>query len=151
MLQGYTRPTVKVVDFQDIVFRIQLVHFVYPKLLTLETGQVQHVVLVNATELRLAMIHIVLALAQVEVHDVDRIYFLDVVVVLATINVLGDQLRGAKENALEVGIFRLALNLYQQQLAISVLGKNVHTVHLGLLAVFITLALQQTVNFHVRA
>ena len=95
------------------------------------------------------MIDEVLALPQVEIDDVDRVHLLDVIVVLATVNILRHQFGGTEQNALEVGILRLALHLDEQQLAGCVLGQDIHTVAFAVLAVLVAFALQQTVNLDV--
>ncbi len=46
----------------------------------------------QAPELRASPVHIVLALPQVEVHDVDGVYLLDIAVVLAELHVLCNDL-----------------------------------------------------------
>ena len=128
MLQRDLRPAVEVVHLQDIVFRIELIDLVHPELLTLERRQPKHVVLVDAPELGLAVINEVLALTQVEVDDVDAVHLLHVVVVLTAVDILRDEFRGAEEDALEIGVFGLALHLDEQQLALLVLGQDVHAV-----------------------
>ena len=99
----------------------------------------------DTAELRLAMIHAVLTLAQVEIDDVDAIHLLHVFIVLTAIDVFRHQLRRAEEDALEIGIFGLSLHLDQQQFTAVILSKNIDTVQLGILMVFVTLTLQQAV------
>ena len=105
LLQGNLRPTVEVVHLENIVFGVQLIDLADAKLLTLERRQAQHVAIMDAAKLCLAVIHEVLPLSEIEIDDVNRIDLLHIVIVGAAVNVLRDQLGRAEEYALEVGIF----------------------------------------------
>lgn len=108
----------------------------------------KQVTVVDAAKLGLAMIDIIRSLAKVEVDNVDGVDLLHILVVITTVDILRDELRRAEEDVLEIGILRLALHLDEQQLAVLVLRLNVHTVVLGIITVFVTLTLQQTVNLN---
>ena len=94
-----------------------------------------------ASELGLPMIDEVLALTEVEIDNINGIDLLDVIIVLSAVDIFRHQLGCSEEDALEIGILRLALNLDEQQFAVNVLSQNIYTVRLVIDVFFIALAL----------
>ena len=102
----------------------------------------------DAPKLGFAVVNHVLPLPQVEIDDVDGVHFLDVVVILTALDMLGHQPRRAKKHSLEVGKLVLALHLNQEQVAAIVACQQVHAVLLALLAVAVALPLKDVGNPH---
>ena len=100
----------------------------------------------NSTKFRLAVIHVVLSVAQIEVDDVDTVDLAYLLVAFATVDVLRHQLGRAEEHALEIGKLRLVLHLYQVQRAVGVFRQHVHPVLLVVLILPVAFAFQQFEN-----
>ena len=84
---------VEIVYPQHVVFGKDVASVFTDEYFPLAHRQLQYVILVvKATELRLAVVDIVLALAEVEVDNVYRVYFAYLVVVVAEVNVFRDGL-----------------------------------------------------------
>ena len=81
--------------------------------------------------------------AKVEIDNVDTVDLADVLIVLAAVDVLRNELRRAEEHALEIGQLRLVLHLYEIQLAPVILGEHVHAVLLVVLILLVAFALKQ--------
>ena len=101
-----------------------------------------------ATEHRATAVDEVLSLPEVEVNDVDAIDFLHVLIVFPAVNILCHKLGGTEQDALEVGVLRLALHLNEQQFSVFVFGQKVNAVLLCIVTVLIALAFQQPMNLH---
>lgn len=78
-----------------------------------------------------------------EIHDVDGIHLAYLLIVLAYVDVVGDDLRHAIEDAVEVSQLTVVLNIEDGELALLVLGKDVHTVELVVFVFLIGLALKE--------
>ena len=134
---------VKIIDFQDIVFRIQIADHRGIKLLLLERCKPQQFTIMNAAKLRLAMIDDVGAIAQREIDDINRVNLFHMTIVLPSLDILRHQFGSPKQHPLEVSILAIVLNLYQKQMPLIVLGQNVHAVVLIVLLFLVALTLQQ--------
>ena len=73
LVQGHARPLVEVVDLEDVVLRIKLIHLTYLELLLLIRTQPQQVALAHPAEFCFAVVDNVIALPKVKVHDIDGI------------------------------------------------------------------------------
>ena len=87
LLNGHLRPAVEVVGFQYEVLWIEVTHRIHIELLSLERRQLQYVAVMNTAELRLAVIHDILSLSEVEIDNVDAIYLTDILVALSAVDV----------------------------------------------------------------
>ena len=100
----------------------------------------------DAAELRGSVIHIVCAGTQREVDDVDAVYLADILIALATADILCDQFGDTEEHALEIGELIVVLYLEQQQTALGILGQNVHPIVFVVLVLLIAFTLKQLAN-----
>ena len=147
LLQRHFRTAVEVVHLQDVVFGIEFAHLAHVELLLLEWRQRQHLSVVYAPKLRLAMIHDVRAIAEIEVDDVDAVNLAHVLVAFAPVDVFGDEFGGAEEHPLEIGKLRLVLHFDEEELPRFVFSEHVHAVLLVVDALLVALALQQLLDF----
>ena len=104
LVKGHLRPFVEVVHTKNEVLGIEVAHLIHMELLYLEGRQLENIARVDASEPRLAVIHRVGGFAQIEIDNVDAINLADVLIALTAVDVLGRQLLGAKQHAVEVGI-----------------------------------------------
>ena len=117
--------------------------------LSLIRTEAQQVAIVYSSKLRLALVHHVVALAKVEVHNINRVYLFDILIVLPSVDIVGDKLRGPEEHSLEIGKLWLALHFNQYQFPLPVFSQKVYTVILGLIAFLVAFTLQKAVYLHV--
>ena len=154
LIEVRLRHLVEVVDAQEVILRkdvacltlrfLPVLECVAEEHLALAIGELQDVVrVVQALEHGLAVVHIVLRLTEGEIHDVDGIHLAYLLIVLAYVDVVGDDLRHAIEDAVEVSQLTVVLNLEDGELALLVLGKDVHTVELVVFVFLIGLALKE--------
>ena len=134
---------VEVIHLQDIILRIKLAHLVHLERLLLEGAQLQHIPLVNPHELRLPVIHEILAVSQREIHDVHAVHLAYLVVSLSAVDILRHQLRSPEQHPLEIRILIVVLHLDEHQFPFRVLRQHVHAVVLVELILLITFTLQQ--------
>ncbi len=102
----------------------------------------EDVPVVDADEVAVEAIDVVGALAEVEIDDVDGIDPLDLGIGPALLDVLGDELRGPIDHALEVVHLRLVLDLDEHELPLGGLGQQVHPVVLVVARLLVALALE---------
>ena len=148
------RHLVEVVDAQEVILwedvarlslrLLILLEGVAEEHLALSVGEFQDVVrVVQTLEHGLAVIYIVLCLTKGEIYDVDRIHLAHLLVVFAQVDVVGDGLRHAVEDAMEVGQLTVVLDLEDGELALLALGEDIHTIELVVFVFLIGLALQE--------
>ncbi len=100
----------------------------------------------DASEFGLSMIYIVRAMPQREINDINAIDLANLVIALTSIDIFSHQLGSPEQHTLEVSIFIVVLNLYQNKLAFGVLGKHIDTVILVILILLIAFALKKTTD-----
>ena len=112
LVKRCARHLVKIVDAQHVIFGEDVACILANEYLTLANGQLQDVVLiVQAAKLRLAVVNIVLSLAEVEVHYVDRVHLANLVIVVTKVDILRYGLRHAVEHTVEVIKLTVVLHL----------------------------------------
>ena len=139
---------VKIIHFQNIIFRIQLAHPVHLERLFLKRTQFQHIPLVHPHELRLTVIHKILAVSQREIHDVYAVHLTHLVVPLSAVDILRYQFRSAEQHPLEIRILIIVLNLDEHQFPLRVFRQHIHPVILAELILLVTFTLQQFPDRH---
>ena len=92
LLQRCLGYAVEIIHPQDVVFRIELAHFLDTERLSLERRKTEDVTQVDAPELRLAMVDRINATAQGEINDVDAVDLAHPMVTLAAVDILRDEL-----------------------------------------------------------
>ena len=105
----------------------------------------------QAAELRLAVVDVVLALSQFEIDDVDGVELAHLVVVIAQVDVLRDGLGHPVEHPVEVVQLVIVLHLDDEQAAQAVLDQHVGAVELVGRVLLVAFALQETDNAQVLA
>ena len=108
---------VETIDFQNVVFRIELADRIGLEGLPLEGGEFEQVVGVDAAELGFAVVHVVLAVTQREVNNVDAVNLAYFGVIVASLNVFRHEFRRAEEHALEVSVLAVVLYFNQKKFA----------------------------------
>ena len=89
-----------------------------------------------------AVIDIVIATAQVEIEDIDRVDLLDVFVVATQFHLLNNGFRRAKKDALHEMSLTGQLHLYDNVFTLVGLGLHIYTVQLVFFRILIALAFQ---------
>ena len=111
-------------------------------------GQLQAVVGVNALQHRLTVVEVVIALAHVEVEDVDTEHLLHLGVAITAADVFGNGLCHTVDHALQVIELARLLNLNKDNLALRVLGLDIYAVILVILSLLVRLGVQQLHDGH---
>ncbi len=96
----------------------------------------------------LSLIDVVVALAEVEVEYTDRVDLLHALIGVPKVDVFGDGLRHAVEDALKVEYLRGVLHLYDYNLALAVAGLYVYAVELVVGVSLVSLAFKDVHHFH---
>ena len=134
---------VEVIDLDDVVFRIDLADHVILKDGGLPAAQREDVVLMDAAELGLAVIDIILAVAEVKIDEVDRVDFPDLLIQLAFLEVIDNELGGGKKRAVEVVPFGIVLQFHDNELVRRGLHQHIQAVALEFFGRHVAFAFQQ--------
>lgn len=89
--QGIFCYLIKIVYFQDIIFRIQLIYCIYFECLFLEWGEFKKIISVDIFEFCFFMINEVFVMFQGEVDYIDVVYFMNFVIVFFFVDIFSDQ------------------------------------------------------------
>lgn len=134
---------VVLVDAKHVVFREDVVHGLHSQpFWEVAVSEDETVASVDSYELALTVVEVVVADAEVEIEDVDGEDLLDVLVVKARGNMLGDGLGGAVEDAFEEVEVVGLLYFDEDDLAEGVLGLDIDAVELVVLVAFVALAFE---------
>ena len=95
------------------------------------------------------MVYVVIPLAVIAVEDAYGVHLLDLVILVADVYMLGYGLASAVKDTLQVVQLACELHLDDDQMALAVLGLDVNTVELVVVAVLVRFALQYLHNFHI--
>ena len=109
---------VKVVYFQNVIFRIELTDLVHLECLFLEWTEFQYVSFVNAYEFRLPVIYEIFAVSQGEIYNIHAVYFTHLLISFTPVDVFRYQFGRTEQHALEVRILVVVLNLDEYQLSL---------------------------------
>ncbi len=150
-LDGAFSHAVEIIDFQNVVFGVEVAHHIGAELLLLERAKLQQFSVMDASELRLAVVDDVCALAQRKVDDVHAVHFAHVFVSLAFLDVFRHEFRRSEEHSLEVCELSVVLHFNEEQVAFVVFSQHVHPVVLVVLVVLVALALQHSLYLYLHA
>ena len=84
----------------------------------------------QASEEGLAVIHIIAALPQFEIHDIDTVNLTHTIVIVSEVDIFGDCFRHAIEHAVEIGQFAVVLYFDDRQFATVAFGQDVDAIEL---------------------
>ena len=99
-----------------------------------------------ADELCFAMIHIVLALSQLKINDIDGVYLAYGFIGFPISYIFRNCLGYAIEHSVEIGLFSAILHFDDAQLLIFAFCQDVYTVVFVFFVFLISLAFQETMN-----
>ena len=103
----------------------------------------------QSTEVRATAIDVVAALTQVEIDDVDGEHLLHLLVLVARLHVVGDDLRRAVQHTIQVAVLPFVLHLDNHLPPVSILTHDVDTVVLVRSVSLIPLAFQEMENLNI--
>ena len=148
---------VKLVNTEQIIFReyfsrfalrlLTLFEAIAEEHLALSVGQFKDIIrVVQPLEHGFTVIDIILGLPQGEVYDVDGINLPHLVIVIAQVDIVGDDLGNTIKDTVEIGQLTRVLNLKDGKLPLFVLCEDVYPIKLIVLTILIALALQEFRN-----
>ena len=89
------------------------------------------------------MIDDILTIAKVEINDINTIYLSDTLIIIATVNIFSDKLRGTEKHTLEISDLCLVLYLNEIELTLLILGKHINSVLLVVSILLVAFTLQE--------
>ncbi len=112
-------------------------------------AQHQFLVGMHSSEVSYPVINIVVALTKVEINNIDRIYFTNLQVFLAYIDIFSYSFRGAIKHSLKIVKLPVVLQFNNNQLIMTILGQNVNTIKLIGFAFLVAFAFQDSIYFNI--
>ena len=147
LIQRRHSMAVKLVNAEYVILREQVTCLFLYESIPLFHGQFQRVSRVDAFEHRFPMVDVVVPLAQVEIHDVHRVYFPDFRVLVPLVDVFRNCLRCPVQHPLEVVQLTCVLDFHKHQFTLLVLRQQVHPVEFVVLALLVPFAFQDALYF----
>lgn len=140
---------VEFIHTQYIIFREYIAGLMSHKKFLLTNRKVQFIIGVMKTpERSFAMIYIILTLPQIEINDVDGIYFLHFAISVTQTNIISNRLRHSIKHAMKIIQLTVILYLDNQQFAFFVFSKKVDTIKLICSVRLVRLTLQEMLDMY---
>ena len=134
---------VELVHADDVILREHILRSSHSYLICFFRIHFQVVAGVNAGEHGLAVVEIVVALAKIEIDDVDGINLFHLIILVAYLDMFGDSLRHTVEHTLEIVQLSRELHLDDNNFTFRVFRLDVNTVELRIFSILISLTFKQ--------